>query len=74
MDVARASAVLDSPAKTVTESALPKLMECPTVPDEVHMPMDMNEVIKDTGFKIIEQHSIRMHKSLTRVISLLRKV
>lgn len=36
--------------------------------------MDMNEVIKDTGFKIIEQHHIRMHKSLTRVISLLKKI
>ncbi|KAF5088906.1 Ribosomal RNA large subunit methyltransferase K/L [anaerobic digester metagenome] len=36
--------------------------------------MDMNEVIKDTSFEIIDQHHIRMHKSLTRVISLLKKV
>lgn len=35
--------------------------------------MDIKGLIKDTNFEIIEQHHIRMHKSLTRVISLLTK-
>ncbi len=35
--------------------------------------MDIRGLIKDTNFEIIEQHHIRMHKSLTRVISLLTK-
>jgi len=35
--------------------------------------MDIKGLIKDTNFEIIEQHHIRMHKSLTRVISLLQK-
>jgi tRNA (guanine10-N2)-dimethyltransferase len=35
--------------------------------------MDIHELIKGTNFEIIEQHHIRMHKSLTRVISLLKK-
>jgi tRNA (guanine10-N2)-dimethyltransferase len=33
--------------------------------------MDINEFVEGTKFKIIEQHHIRMHKSLTRVISVL---
>jgi tRNA (guanine10-N2)-dimethyltransferase len=36
--------------------------------------MDIKGLIKDTNFEIIEQHHIRMHKSLTRVISLLTKI
>lgn len=36
--------------------------------------LDLDEVLKGTKFKIIEQHHIRMHKSLTRVISVLGKV
>ncbi len=35
--------------------------------------MDIKGLIKGTNFEIIEQHHIRMHKSLTRVISLLIK-
>ncbi len=35
--------------------------------------MDINNIIEDTKFEIIEQHHIRMHKSLTRVISVLKK-
>ncbi len=35
--------------------------------------MDINEFVEGTTFKIIEQHHIRMHKSLTRVISVLMK-
>jgi tRNA (guanine10-N2)-dimethyltransferase len=35
--------------------------------------MDLNGLIKGTNFEIIEQHHIRMHKSLTRVITLLKK-
>jgi tRNA (guanine10-N2)-dimethyltransferase len=35
--------------------------------------MDIEELINGTNFEIIEQHHIRMHKSLTRVISILKK-
>jgi len=35
--------------------------------------MDIQGLIEGTNFEIIEQHHIRMHKSLTRVISLLIK-
>jgi tRNA (guanine10-N2)-dimethyltransferase len=35
--------------------------------------LDLDEVLMGTKFKIIEQHHIRMHKSLTRVISVLKK-
>ena len=35
--------------------------------------LDLDEVMAGTKFKIIEQHHIRMHKSLTRVISVLSK-
>jgi tRNA (guanine10-N2)-dimethyltransferase len=35
--------------------------------------LDVDKLIKGTKFEIIEQHHIRMHKSLTRVISVLRK-
>jgi len=34
--------------------------------------LDINEMLQGTNFQIIEQHHIRMHKSLTRVISLLK--
>ena len=30
--------------------------------------MDINEFVEGTTLKIIEQHHIRMHKSLTRVL------
>jgi len=36
--------------------------------------LDLDEVLEGTKFKIIEQHHIRMHKSLTRVISVLAKI
>jgi tRNA (guanine10-N2)-dimethyltransferase len=35
--------------------------------------MDLHGLINGTNFEIIEQHHIRMHKSLTRVISILKK-
>jgi tRNA (guanine10-N2)-dimethyltransferase len=35
--------------------------------------MEIKEFLKGTKFKIIEQHHIRMHKSLTRVISVMVK-
>jgi tRNA (guanine10-N2)-dimethyltransferase len=35
--------------------------------------MDIQGLVNGTNFEIIEQHHIRMHKSLTRVISLLKK-
>jgi tRNA (guanine10-N2)-dimethyltransferase len=35
--------------------------------------MDMTGLIEETNFEIIEQHHIRMHKSLTRVITLFKK-
>jgi tRNA (guanine10-N2)-dimethyltransferase len=34
--------------------------------------LDIQEVLEGTNFEVIEQHHIRMHKSLTRVISLLK--
>ena len=36
--------------------------------------LDLDDVLEGTKFKIIEQHHIRMHKSLTRVISVLAKI
>jgi tRNA (guanine10-N2)-dimethyltransferase len=36
--------------------------------------LNLDEVLAGTKFKIIEQHQIRMHKSLTRVISVLEKI
>lgn len=35
--------------------------------------LDIHELVSHTKFKITEQHEIRMHKSLTRVISVLKK-
>ena len=35
--------------------------------------MDIKGLIEQTNFEIIEQHHIRMHKSLTRVITLFKK-
>jgi tRNA (guanine10-N2)-dimethyltransferase len=35
--------------------------------------MDIPGLVRGTNFEIIEQHHIRMHKSLTRVISVLKK-
>lgn len=35
--------------------------------------MDFNKIINDTKFEILEQYHIRMHKSLTRIISVLKK-
>jgi tRNA (guanine10-N2)-dimethyltransferase len=34
--------------------------------------LDIHDMLRGTNFQIIEQHHIRMHKSLTRVISLLK--
>lgn len=36
--------------------------------------LDIREVLEGTNFEVIEQHHIRMHKSLTRVISVLKLV
>ena len=36
--------------------------------------LDIHELVSHTKFKIIEQYHIRMHKSLTRVISVLKKL
>lgn len=36
--------------------------------------MDIDGLLENTEFEIIEQHHIRMHKSLTRVISVLKKI
>ena len=35
--------------------------------------MDITGLIEETNFEIVEQHHIRMHKSLTRVITLFKK-
>ena len=36
--------------------------------------IDINDLIRDTKFKIKERHEIRMHKSLTRIITVLQKI
>lgn len=36
--------------------------------------LDVQEVLEGTNFEVIEQHHIRMHKSLTRVISVLKLI
>jgi tRNA (guanine10-N2)-dimethyltransferase len=36
--------------------------------------LDIQDVLEGTNFEVIEQHHIRMHKSLTRVISVLKLV
>jgi tRNA (guanine10-N2)-dimethyltransferase len=36
--------------------------------------MDIQNILEGTKFEIIEQYHIRMHKSLTRVISVLKKI
>lgn len=36
--------------------------------------LDIHELVSHTKFKIIEQYEIRMHKSLTRVISVLKRI
>lgn len=35
--------------------------------------VDLNDLLNDTPFKLVDRHEIRMHKSLTRVISVLVK-
>lgn len=35
--------------------------------------IDMNEVVENTPLVLLEQHAIRMHKSLTRIINVLAK-
>ena len=35
--------------------------------------VDINDLIRDTVFEISQQHAIRMHKSLTRIVSVLEK-
>lgn len=35
--------------------------------------IDLNPMVEDVGFEIVEQYRIKMHKSLTRIISVIRK-
>ncbi|MBP3790759.1 MAG: TIGR01177 family methyltransferase [Methanobrevibacter sp.] len=35
--------------------------------------VDLNPMVEDVGFEIVEQYRIKMHKSLTRIISVIRK-
>jgi len=36
--------------------------------------LDINSILKDLDFELLERHEIKMHKSLTRIISLIRKI
>jgi tRNA (guanine10-N2)-dimethyltransferase len=54
----------------VSVNMLEKGIICMATPHYV----DVNELIKGTKFKILERHEIRMHKSLTRVISVMEKI
>lgn len=55
--------------KSVSDNMIEKGRICMATPHYV----DVNELIQGTKFKILEQHEIRMHKSLTRVISIMEK-
>ena len=35
--------------------------------------VDLDLMVDEVGFEIIEQYGIKMHKSLTRIISVIRK-
>ena len=35
--------------------------------------IDLKPMVDEVGFKIVEQYGIKMHKSLTRIISVIRK-
>lgn len=35
--------------------------------------VDLNPMMDDVGFELVEQYSIKMHRSLTRIISVIRK-
>ncbi|MCK9152114.1 TIGR01177 family methyltransferase [Methanobacterium alcaliphilum] len=54
---------------SVSDNMVEKGRICMATPHYV----DVNELIKGTKFKILERHEIRMHKSLTRVISIMEK-
>jgi tRNA (guanine10-N2)-dimethyltransferase len=53
--------------ESISANMLEKGILCMATPHYV----DVNELIQGTRFKILESHGIRMHKSLTRVISVL---
>ncbi len=35
--------------------------------------VDLNPMIEEVGFELVEQYGIKMHRSLTRIISVIRK-
>ena len=35
--------------------------------------VDLKPMVDDVGFVIVEQYGIKMHRSLTRIISVIRK-
>ena len=35
--------------------------------------VDLNPMIAEVGFELVEQYGIKMHRSLTRIISVIRK-
>ena len=35
--------------------------------------VDLNPMIDEVGFELVEQYGIKMHRSLTRIISVIRK-
>ena len=35
--------------------------------------VDLNPMIDEVGFELVEQYAIKMHRSLTRIISVIKK-
>lgn len=56
--------------ESISDNMLDKGRLCMATPHYV----DVNALIQGTKFKILERHEIRMHKSLTRVISVMEKL
>lgn len=36
--------------------------------------LELNSILSDLGFELLDRHEIKMHKSLTRIISVIRKI
>lgn len=66
----KSSTIFKDFLKSISKNLLENGLICLASPHYV----DVNELIQGTDFEILERHEIRMHKSLTRVISVLGKV
>lgn len=66
----KSSTIFKDFLKSISKNLLENGLICLASPHYV----DVNELIQGTDFEILERHEIRMHKSLTRVISVLGKI